>query len=99
MKQIKKSKLTQILLIVLVLVMGLILALTKGFNNININEWEDLVKIFTSYSLPVGTQIKIAFSTTSGDSWFYFNNIKDLEIKNLTVKNAEGEEIIRNNVE
>ena len=30
---------------------------------------------------------------------FYFNNIKDLEIKNLTVKNAEGEEIIRNNVE
>ena len=32
MKQIKKSKLTQILLIVLVLVMGLILALTKGFN-------------------------------------------------------------------
>lgn len=50
--------------------------LTKGFNNININEWEDLVKIFTSYTLPEGTEIKIAFSTTSGDSWFYFNNIK-----------------------
>ncbi|MCP1223243.1 glycoside hydrolase family 28 protein [Sebaldella sp. S0638] len=30
---------------------------------------------------------------------FYFNNIKGLEIKNLIVENAEGEEIIRNNVE
>ena len=30
---------------------------------------------------------------------FYFNNIKGLEIKNLIVKNADGEEIIRNNVE
>jgi hypothetical protein len=35
-----------------------------------------LVKIFTSYTLPEGTEIKVAFSTTSGDSWFYFNNIK-----------------------
>lgn len=50
--------------------------LTRGFNNVNINEWEDLVKIFTSYTLPEGTEIKVAFSTTSGDSWFYFNNIK-----------------------
>lgn len=49
---------------------------TKGFNNININEWEDLVKIFTSYTLPEGTEIKIAFSTTAGNTWFYFNNIK-----------------------
>ena len=50
--------------------------LTKGFNNININEWDEMIKIFTSYKVPVGTEIKIAFSTTSGNSWFYFNNIK-----------------------
>ncbi len=30
---------------------------------------------------------------------FYFNNIKGLEIKNLIVKNAKGEEIIMDNVE
>lgn len=49
---------------------------TKGFNNIDISNWEDIVKIFTKYKIPVGTEVKIAFSTTSGDSWFYINNIK-----------------------
>ena len=39
------------------------------------------------------------FIEPQSNGGFYFNNIKDLEIKNLVVKNADGEEIIRNNVE
>ena len=30
---------------------------------------------------------------------FYFNNIKNLVIKNLTIKNVDGEEILKNNIE
>lgn len=49
---------------------------TKGYNNINITEWEDIVKLFSSAVLPTGTSIKVAFSTTGGDSWFYIKDIK-----------------------
>jgi polygalacturonase len=39
------------------------------------------------------------FIEPQSNGGFYFNNIKELVLKNLTVRNAEGSEIIKDNVE